>query len=261
MFQHYIPTKRVEKVSEYSPLASPKERNSPWQMRKTFNQFADQINNHTQQIKQTQRDTQRSNNPNIKRLSSFDFFPFKIYTIADVFRPQNSGSYTTGSNWQTVRIRNGQVLTSFVNYTSSFVYGTDGTQYPDSNYFNPAWTSGIDYIIPPSSSQYYFWIESLSSSVSGSNYCIQSATSSNIPSTYIQSPWFNYPSASNTHIPVGYVDNMTSASVHQLLIRQFQRTDVVATGGSSSGSYLQLIACINGVNTTIYVLGFVSGSH
>ena len=261
-FPQHTSNRQLSKVGEYSPLRSPKDKDSPYQSRKIFNQYADQINILTQNVKQLYRESQRKNDPNVKRLQDFGFFPFQIYTIPDIFRPQNSGSYTSGSNWTTVRVRNGQVLTSFVNYSSSFVYGTDGVQYPDSNYFNPSWTANVDYIIPSGSNQQWFWIEELSSSVSGSNYIVQSSTSSNVSSTYVQSPWFNYPSASNNHIPIGVVDAVSSASIHQLLIRQFLRTDVMSTGGTTSGSYIQLIACsIDGVNSTIFVLGYISGSH
>jgi hypothetical protein len=199
---------------------------------------------------------------NERKTLDLDFYPFKIYSLADEFRgPDLYSPYILSNNWTTFRIRNGAVLTSQVNITGSSVAGTDKYVYPDINTFYLGWVPGVDIVVPTGSNQYYVWIESLTGSyaVSGSSYVIQYATSSQVQSTYVQTPWVTFPSASSIHIPIGYIDNVSSASIQRPFVRQYLRTDVLYAGGGS-GSYIPLSACVNGQMVTIYVNGYISGS-
>ena len=258
-FPSFLPNQQSKQIHEYSLLRSPKDSDSPWQMRKIFDQYGKQINALSEQVKYFHRIMDAKIDPEAKRQLDFDFFPFKIYTVPIVLRQPDSGSYSSDSNWRTVRVRGGAVLTETVDTASSWVYGTDLSPWPDSNISPLPWLKNVDYIVPTGSNQYWFWIEQLSSSISGTMYWLQQASASNVSSTSVQIPWSTFPSASTSHIPIGYVDNATSASVHQMFTRQYQRTDVVSTGGS--GSYIPIPACLNGTASILYVQGyFVSGS-
>ena len=244
---------KPEEVSILRPTTDSATIYNAWrrenELVKSYNQILGIVNQMSREIDKLK----------LRKVIGLDFYPFCIYSVPSQFRQADSGSYTNDWNWSTVRIRNGAVLTSVVDTSGSSVYGTDNAWIPDDNTVNGDWNATMDYIIPAESDKWYFWIEALSSSVSGSSYFIQNASSSNIPLAYIQSPWTSFPSASVNHIPIGFCDNFNSASSNTLVIRQYQRTDVVSTGGS--GSYVSIPACLNGTASVLHVMGyFTSGS-
>ena len=243
------PIKLLPLREEVSALRSPRDSQTIYHNWKYLNELGKGYNKLIQIANQMTREIKRIEGHNVL---GFDFFPFCIYTVPLELRPPDSGSYTSGYNWSTVRVRGGAVLINSVNTGSSWVYGTDQSLYPDYSTLTFQWQSPIDIIVPPGSNQYWFWVEQLSSSVSGSMNWLQYATSSAITTTGVQTPWASWPSASFQHIPIGYVDNVTNASVQDLLVRQFQRTDITQEG-TTSGSYIPMNICINGVMETVYV--------
>lgn len=231
------PIKKLPKPEEVSVLRSPRDSSTLYNSWKRDAEVINSQNKLVELMNQMSRELEKIKG---RKKLDLDFYPFKIYTLADQWRGfGSSGSYSLSNNWQTVRVRGGQVLTNRVDYSGSFVYGTDNSIFPDYDTFPIGWNYQYDIVIPPTSSQYWFWIESLTGSLSGSNYILQYGTGSQIASYYVQTPWSTFPSASTTHIPIGYVDNNSSSSIQRLMVRQFLREDLISNGGSNSSTSTQ----------------------
>jgi hypothetical protein len=227
-----IPTLPV--LHETSQLISPRESNGVFALWRWINVLINRTNVLTQNTSQIVKSIKGLNSePNV----DYKLHPFAIYNLPDVFRTgDNQVDYDT--NWRTVRVRGGYVLTTLVS-TGSFVIGTDLQQaypyqnyYPSTSSFSGSGTSSYspyDVTIPVNTPEYWFWINTNS----GSYTLSHGAT----PATPVSGgAWSNYPSASTTNIPIGYVDTNISASINLAYVRQFLTTDVLASGGSSTTS-------------------------
>lgn len=219
----------LPEVREMSVLNSPRESNSPQKMYKTINLVKDRTSNLSQMVNNADRD---SNHIQTKRnQSDFDFFPFKVYTLSDDFRPLGFVD-----NWHTVRVRGGYVMTDFVQ-TGSYVQGCDGFQdYADSNYIttlnssNQIATASYDIMVPSASyGPMWFWIECDIASAPVT-YNLRYAVDPTSGSSGNPNPWATFPSASANYIPIAVCDAYTSASQYTLLIRQILRNDYLGAG-------------------------------
>lgn len=186
-----------------------------------LNQVVDAENKSTRDIAQLNRDIKRILDSN---KLGFELYPFKIYVLPDVFRGTTTPSAT---NWRTVRVRGGYVLTEQV-ATGSIVNGCDGFQ--EYAYANTVdnYTTGSD-ILVDANTFWWFWIEETSSSY----YNLRYGSNPTASSVGNPNPWTGFPTADAQHIPIGYVDSATSASQNQLLIRNLIDSDVVIKGGGS----------------------------
>ena len=221
---------------EGSTLRSSREPDSTFKLWSYIRDLALRSNKNAQSIQQMSRDIKEIGNRNT---SDFDLFPFKIYTLPTVFRPQSdSGNYTSSINWRTVRVRGGLILTDTI-ATSSFVNGTDMMQnYSYYNMYPPQNIASFDIKVPSGSLHYWFWIEKLTNPISGSSYILRhsndplSASFNNNPNT-----WIGFPTANSNYIPIGYVDTLTSASINRAYVRQMLTNDVISSGGGSGLTY------------------------
>ncbi len=220
-------------MHEASGYKSPREADSIQHTWKYINRTIDGVNTNVQNINQLNRDLQKLAE---RDKLDFELYPFKIYVVPTLFRSGGDVTQFT-NNWRTVRVRGGFVLNNIVS-TSSYVNGCDGFQnYPYSNAYGSASivTSSIDYTIPVTQSMYWFWIENTTGS-----YNLRYGANPVSSSLGNPTPWVGFPSASANYIPIGWVDSRSSASINQLVIRQFLTSDIISTGGAAvTSSYPQ----------------------
>lgn len=215
---------------EYSRLRSAKDKGSPGSVWKPMVEYSTQINALTEFCKVLWKEI---SNIRETKSSRVDMFPFRIYTIPRYLR------YTTDTNenfWRTVKVRGGCVLTNEVS-TGSIVWGTDMCQYPDDSTYPLPFINKYDIEVPITQSQYWFWVNSLTSSLAGTgSYLLSHGANPTIASIYNPYPWTTFPSASTSYIPIGFVDTNTSGSRNQLIIRQYLRNDILSSSGSSTST-------------------------
>ncbi len=248
----YTPIQYKPIQHEFSFMRSQRDSHSPLKVWRDTSAYARQINNITQNVQGINRQFNKVRSP---VQLQFDFYPFRIYSIPQIFRGPNNAD-----NWRTFKVRNGEVLTDIVaNVSSSFtgsptwVFGTDGVPYPDSNVLPSPITVG-DIMAPESASRFYFWIETLNPALAntGSNI-IQYGTD---PRTVgIQHTWDTFPSSSANHIIIGYVDTATAGSSHTAFIRNYVRADI-----TSNVSFFTASLCLNNQEVVYYLAGHPSGS-
>ena len=244
----FTPVKSKPIQHEWSQYHTQRDSHSPLKQWKDSSGYAQQINALTQIVVSLGKSLSKIKQP---VAASFDFHPFKIYNVPDIFRPTvATGSFNPTDNWRTFRVRNGEVLTKTI--TSGSVYGTDATQYVDSNIFP---LNSFDTLVPTGSSRYYFWIETLDTAAPPTgSYVIQSGID---PSQVgLQNKWSNWPSASANHLPIGYVDTLSSGSINQAFVRQYIRSDIL----SNAVNYQSMSVCVGGQEQTWYVAAYQSGS-
>lgn len=248
-----IPINPKYQPREYSRLRSMKDKGSPQTQWKHQAEYAAQINASTEFVKVMWDMLSGNTTP---KSDGFDMFPFKLYSPISWFYPK--GQYTGSTGWRTFRVHGGAVLTSYVD-SRSMVLGTDGAVWPDDHSY-PLPVTSHSVVIPLGVPQYWFWIHSRSGSFEpyqlywGSNPKTDATASGG---TF--QAWDNFPSASSYNIPIGYVDTLSSASIQRALIRQYQRTDVVATGGAG-GNYVPMRVCVNNEVQTWMVDAYQSSS-
>lgn len=235
--------RKIPKLHEMSRYDSPRSTDSIYKQWQRQNEIIAGYNSLIDTVNQLSRELQSFR---LNTSVDFEFFPFKIYTVTDQFRPSyDIAQYTSSINWRTVRVRGGLVLTQTVS-TSSFVYGTDTMQnYAYYNYFPTSSVGYYDYQVPSNTSNYWFWIEQLTASLNGTPYQLRQAADPRVSSSLNPNPWIDFPtvdtitsgsSGSFTRIPIGYCDTLTSGSQNTMYIRQFLTTDVLTSGGSGSVS-------------------------
>lgn len=250
-----IPNQPKYRPREFSRYRTQRDNGSPSTQWKYQADYANQINSLTEFCKNIWHEIAKIRQP---KTLGMDMFPFKIYSIPSHFKT----SPTASVDWRTFCVHGGYVLTTLVS-TGSYVFGTDQVKYPDLvTYPFPIGYNSIE--VPLSCSQYWFWIEELTSSlpVTGSyvlRHAINPKVSSNVSGTGSNpNPWTTFPSASAQYIPIGYVDTLTSASIYYPYIRQFLRTDVLNAG---IGHYVSMSVCVNGMAQTWMVDAYpVTGS-
>ena len=210
---------------EYSRLRSAKDKGSPGTSWKPMQEYASQLNSLTEFCKSLWKEM-----ANIKKsqAATVEMYPFRIYSPpAWTYNPPSTGSIS----WRSFKVRNGCVLTQKVSMSSQ-VFGCDGVKYHDQQYY-PLPVENNLYVVPVSSSQYWFWIEELTSSLPNTgSYLLRYGANPAVASVGNPHPWASFPSASSQYVPIGFVDTNTSGSTQQSYVRQFQRTDVVATGNA-----------------------------
>jgi hypothetical protein len=118
-----------------------------------------------------------------------------------------------------------------------------------------------DIVVPSGSAQYWFFIEDLTqntgSSASTASYVLRYAANPTTAGSTNPDPWTTYPSASSKYFPIGYVDAVSSASINQLLVRQYQRSDITSVG---SGNFISMSICQDGNVSTWFINMYKSGS-
>lgn len=238
---------------EFSNLRSPKDAGSPFTQWKNQQAYAAQINSLTEFCKVIWGEVSKLK---ATKTDGLTMYPFKIYNIPSIYRTSSSLN-----DWRTFNIRNGYVLTKYVSTGSlSSVWGTDGVPYPDQAYYPQPIGKG-DIVVPENEGQYWFWIEELMppDPVSGS-YIIRHGNDPKTISSGNPQPWENFPSSSEKHTMIGYVDTKTSASIYYPYVRQMLRTDVISTGNVSQ-SFAEMYVC--GEDQVVekwFVHGYRSGS-
>lgn len=250
-----IPNQPKCSPREFSRYRTPRDSGSPSTQWKYQADYAAQINSLTEFCRILWKEISKIRQP---KTLGLDMFPFKIYSIPSHYKTNPTASI----DWRTFGVHGGCVLTKFVS-TGSYVFGTDQVKYPDLvTYPFPIGYNNIE--VPLNCSQYWFWIEELTSSlpVTGS-YILRHGpnptVSSNVSGTGSNpNPWTTFPSASSHYLPIGYVDTLTSASSYYPYIRQYLRTDVLSMGG---GNYTSMSVCVNGVAQTWMIDAYqLSGS-
>lgn len=232
----------LPKLHEASSLHSIREPESQGYLWKFHNSVAEASNKHGRDIAQLNREIKNINN---RKKLGFDLFPFKIYVLPDSIRTNNQ-SNTNTTNWRTVRVRGGYVLTDTVS-TGSYVQGCDGFQeYAYGNTYNV--TSASADIVLNTNSFYWFWIEEI-----GTSYNIRYGVNPVTSSTGNPNPWTSFPTADAQHIPIGYVDTEASASIQQALIRNLIDSDIVIKGGNGSSYAAWNYTSSYNVGTDIFV--------
>jgi len=263
-FPTNLPLKVQPPRFEQSNLVPMRDSTSPYGIWKDVRNHATAINSIIETIGSLYRDVtmlQQSAAPDFK------FYPFKLYNLTKDFRPD-----IENKTWRTFTVRAGNVLTKYVD-SRSMVQGTDDVTYTDYN-FIPSPVSHGSFEVPISSSNFWVWIHVLTGSAitgsSGSNeqYIVHYGDK-NPATNYTSSgksvgsqsyAWDNFPSSSTQNIPIGYIDTATSGAMGRALVRQYLRSDVLNVG-ASSGSFIPVNVCINGVDTTLFINGFfASGS-
>ena len=215
------PIKQLSKPEEVSQLRSPRDSSAIWSSWKREELIVESLNKVMQVVNQLSREVKRIGD---RKTLDFDFFPFKIYNLPDEFQ---TGSF--GQNWLTMNIRGGYVFTATENTASVFVNGTDRMEAVSylSILQNPLNTG--QYTVPTASSQYWFWVETSGSSVSGSPYFVRASNTPQTPdNAFNPNGWTNWPSASAGNYLIGYVDTVTSGANNRALIRQIQVGDILS---------------------------------
>lgn len=211
--------------------------------------YASQINALTEFVKVLWKEM-----ANIKKsqAATLEMYPFRIYSPpAWTYNPPS----TDNTSWRSFRIRSGYVLTSLV--VTQSVFGTDGYKWADRQTYPFPVTDNL-YTVPISQSSYWFWIEKPQTYLGDAtgSYIIRYGENPKVVSTGNPTPWTTFPSASATHIPIGFVDTYTSGSIQQSYVRQLLRTDVISTGGN----YISMSVCVDEKIETWFVDAFKSGS-
>lgn len=252
-----IPVKVQPPKFEQSKWIPMKDSASPYTLWKDVKSHASAINSIIQSLTSLFRDVAK-----LKQTTTpdFKFHPFKLYPLNKDFRPDIENSV-----WRTFNVRGGAVLTKYVD-SRSIVKGTDGITYTDYNLFPSNFMTG-SVTVPLNTPNYWFWIHVLTGSLSASvmtdeqyivHYGSNPSTDYTSSLSYLGSQsyaWSNYPSSSTENIPIGYVDTQSSGAISRAYVRQYLRTDVLATG-ATSGSFIPVNVCVNGVDTILYVNGF-----
>ena len=240
-FSTFSPLLKVPSPTEFSSLRNPRDKDSVVSLWKHVSEIAQMSNKHSQILNQQSRDIKKIGQ---RRTLDLDLFPFEIYTLPQEFRPTiDQAQYTSSINWRTVRVRSGLILNSLVS-TGSFVNGTDGMQ--NFAYYNflpsssQAQVGPCDIQVPINTPQYWFWIEE-SGSLNSTNPSPYFLRYSSTPGTADSGPiignpngWMNWPTASNSYIPIGYVDTNTSGSQNIAYVRQFLNSDYLSSNASGS---------------------------
>lgn len=166
-------------------------------------------------------------------------FPFRIYQYPVLWRP------TPGADdWRKFRVRAGQVL-------EGHVHGTDAAVNPDSTLYPDSGVDLVEVMVPAitelAPDPFWFWIEvgidGLGTTHSyvrwGTDPTVSSYSSTEDPASDWTStdPWVNHPIPDERHIPIGYIDYLTSGEKPG--IRQLLRTDVVTVGGGVGGMHYE----------------------
>lgn len=235
------PLTNLPKPHEMSSLRSPRDADSIYKLWQKLYQVVERDNKISQLMNQMSREFKRLEGQDVV---DFEFFPFKIYTVPTIFRPQtDQAQYTSSINWRTVRVRGGLVLTTLVT-TGSYVNGTDGMQnYAYYNYLPANSVGSYDIQVPANTPQYWFWIETSGSYSVGSPspyYLRYSSTPQTPDSSGNPNGWSGFPSTTNNlgspNLVIGYVDTYTSSSQNHAYVRQILDTDVLAAGTNISSS-------------------------
>lgn len=213
---------------EFSKLRNSRDKGSPLTHWKNQEEYAIQINSLTEFCKVIWKEISK-----IKpKGSSIVQSPFRIYNVPSILQ-QNAD---IGQYWRTFSIRNGCVLTDIVS-TGSFVFGTDNAILVDQQTYGN-FPNSPQYQVPDGVIQYWFWIEKKNDGSSygpgTGSYVLRYGSDPTLISVGNPIPWSSFPSASTTHFPIGYVDTQSSSSIQQAFVRQFLRTDVLNSGGSSN---------------------------
>lgn len=127
--------------------------------------------------------------------------PFQIYQIPGAYRETPDAT-----DWRKVQVRTGAV---FSGGTEIEVTGTDGVADPDSEVVGQPAT---DILCDADTAKYWFWV-----AISGTTASVDSGATA--------------PAWDSSHIPIGYVDTLTHAADHQVIIRQMLRGDVLTVAG------------------------------
>ena len=260
----FTPHSVQKHIGEGSPLQSKRESQNPLHLNKFHNQSGKQVNSLTQGVQNINRTLVPLYQP---RLTGINFYPFKIYLQPSMFRTTSS----VDTSWRTVRVRSGAVLTEVISpLTHSLVIGTDNITWPDrqlyqTNFTGSGYDPRYDITVPTNCSFYYFYIEtSVTKSVVTNHYQYnlrhtQTPTSASIPNN--PHAWTSYPSASSNYTMIGYADSNVSGAIHQLYVRQYLRTDLLSTGGSSLPTPIPFPVCLSdGTQKIYYIYGYESGS-
>src|SRR5579863_2470569 len=107
---------QIPKLHEGSVYKSQREPESIYRMWQYINEIVDAENKSSRDIAQLNREMKRILDRN---KIGFELYPFKIYVLPDVFR---GTTVVNDTNWRTVRVRGGYVLTEKVT-TGSIVNG------------------------------------------------------------------------------------------------------------------------------------------
>lgn len=217
------PIKLLPKPEEVSQLRSPRDSATISYAWKRELQIVNCLNQTVQVVNQLAREIKKIGE---RKTLGLDLFPFKIYNLPDEFQSNASGS---ADNWLTMNIRGGYVFTATENTASVFVNGTDRMEAVSylSILQNPLNTG--QYTVPTASSQYWFWVETSGSSVSGSPYFVRASNTPQTPdNAFNPNGWTNWPSASAGNYLIGYVDTVTSGANNRALIRQIQVGDILS---------------------------------
>lgn len=221
-----VPVVQMPSPTEMSSLHSKRDSNGIFMIWKKLREIIHTVNKLIQLFQQNSRNIKELQQQNY---SSLNLTPFQIYRISDSLRGYQNSQISASTNWHTVRVRGGLVLTANVS-TGSFVTGTDMMQNFAYNDYLPSASYGpYDIIVPTLTPQYWFWIESQSTS----SYTLRYAQDPTIVSAGNPNTWVGFPSASSNYIPIGWVDTYTSASIRRAYVRQLQVGDVVSSGGGS----------------------------
>ena len=216
---------------------------------KGYNQVIQIVNQMTREIKRLEG----------RRTQDFDLFPFKLYNLPDEFQVNSFSP----DNWHTINVRGGYVFVNQINTGSTFVNGTDRME--SVAYQNilssPPYTAG-QYVVPTGSNQYWFWVETSGSTISGSPYFLRaSSTPQTSDAYYNPNGWTSWPSASEGEYIIGYVDTVSQAASNFSVIRQFQHSDILSAGNNISQSVKVNICNTATGNIDIYTLyGYLSAS-
>lgn len=226
---------------EKSSLRSDRDSDSVNKLWYKLSETIKLANNLSQISNQQNRDIKRLGE---RHVTDFDFFPFEIYTVPYVFRPDtDTAQYTSSINWRTVRVRGGFWLSNTVS-TASLINGTDGMQNYAYNNFLANNVGPYDIQVPAYTPQYWFWVENSASLMPANNqppltasYWLRSSATPQTPdNAYNPNGWINFPTASNSYVPVGYVDTNTSGSQNIAYVRQFLNGDILFPPSSNVSS-------------------------
>src|ERR1035441_7823922 len=243
--------KQLPKAEEVSQLRSPRDSQTGLHAWKREVQIVKGLNDTMAVVNQLSREMKRLGE---RKVLDLDLFPFKIYNPPDEFQNIVSSSI---DNWHMVNIRGGYVFTSTFDTGSVWVNGTDRMEPLAYQNFLPNPISTGQYVVPIGSNQYWFWVETSGSYLSGSPYFIRaSSTPQTSDNLYNPNGWTNWPSASISSS--NYIIGWVSASYPNITTRQIQVGDILASGTTPN---LLVNVCNNGVVEQWKIVGYkVSGS-
>ena len=250
-FPCFTPQRLPKLVHEGNSQQSPRESQSPWEAWKFQNEVQKQLYTISDQAQVTHRQLVPLS-PN--NWAGVDFYPFKIYQFPASFRTSQSID-----DWRLVRVRSGNVLTSIIDpLTCSIVVGTDGVQMCDYQIYpaefptgseGPGINGSLDILVDSGSLFFWLWVEttgSNSNAISQSYYLRYGSTP--IVSSYGNPhPWTSFPKPDGAHTVIGYVDSFTGYYQGRVFIRQYQRTDIMA----SPVNYITMSVCDTNTGQTM----------